>query len=105
VYQNIHNKTIYLLGLRPYGLYGRNFSNIVIYGGPSSRPDSKDWLSLLKPGQVDYLVVGRDYAQHEGWYEYRPFPIDIEKILAQPDKFKLVWSDTHAMIFKIYPSL
>ena len=36
VYQNIRGKTICLLGLRPYGLYGKEFSNRVIYGGNSS---------------------------------------------------------------------
>lgn len=105
VYQHIHNKTIYMIGLRPYGLYGKDFSNRVIYGGYSSQPESKEWLSLLKPEKVDYLVIGRDYDQREGWYEYKPFPGDIEKILAKPNIFKLVWSDDRAMIFKIDPPL
>ena len=105
VYRNIHNKTIYLLGLRPYGLYGKDFSNKVIYGGYSSQPNRNDWLSLIKPGKVDYLIIGRDYAQHKGWYEYSPFPYYISKILAKPHMFKLVWSDDHAMIFKIISPL
>jgi hypothetical protein len=103
VYQNIHGKTIYLLGLRPYGLYGKEFSNRVIYGGVSYSSKLEHWLSLIKQEKADYLIVGRDYAQHEGWYDYKPFPSDLAKILAMPTTFKLVWSDKRAMIFRIEP--
>jgi hypothetical protein len=101
VYQNIQGKTIYLLGLRPYGLYGKGLSNRVIYGGGSYGNKLEKWLPLLKKQRGDYLVVGRDYDQHEGWYDYKPFPRDLAKILAMPNIFKLVWSDHRAMIFSI----
>ena len=104
VYQNIHGKTLYLLGLRPYGLYGKELSNRVIYGGESHNAKLEDWLPLIKKNKVDYLVIGRDYAQHEGWYDFRPFPSDLAKIMAMPDIFKLVWSDKGSMIFSIEPS-
>jgi len=103
VYQNIRGKNLYLLGLRPYGLYGQEFSNRVIYGGDSHNTKLEDWLSLLKHHKVDYLVIGRDYAQHEGWYDFKPFPSDLAKIMAMPNIFKLVWSDHGAMIFSIQP--
>ena len=103
VYQNMRGKTIYLLGLRPYGVYGKEFSNRVIYGGDSHGTKLEVWLSLMKQEKVDYLVIGRDYAQHEGWYDYKPFPSDVAKILARPNIFKLVWSDDGAMIFSIEP--
>ena len=74
VYQNIRGKSLCLLGLRPYGLYGKEFSNRVIYGGDSHNTKLEDWLSLIKQNKVDYLVIGRDYAQHEGWYDFKPFP-------------------------------
>lgn len=101
VYQNIQGKTIYLLGLRPYGLYGKEFSNKVIYGGNSYGNKLEKWLPLIRKEKGDYLVVGRDYDQHEGWYDYKPFPRDLAKILAMPNIFKLVWSDNRAMIFSI----
>jgi len=104
VYQNIRGKNLYLLGLRPYGLYGKEFSNRVIYGGKSHNTNLEDWLSLIKQNKADYLVIGRDYAQHEGWYDFKPFPSDLSKIMAMPDIFKLVWSDNLAMIFSIEPS-
>jgi hypothetical protein len=104
VYQNIRGKTICLLGLRPYGLYGKELSNRVIYGGDSHGTHLEDWLSLIKKQHIDYLVIGRDYAQHQGWYNYLPFPSDVAKILAMPNFFKLVWSDNGAMIFSIEPS-
>jgi hypothetical protein len=99
----MQGKTIYLLGLRPYGLYGKEFSNRVIYGGDSHGTKLEVWLSLMKQEKVDYLVIGREYAQHEGWYDYKPFPSDVAKILARPNIFKLVWSDDGAMIFSIEP--
>jgi len=104
VYQNIRGKNLYLLGLRPYGLYGKELSNRVIYGGDSHNTKIEDWLSIIKQNKVDYLVIGRDYAQHEGWYDFKPFPSDIAKIIAMPNIFKLVWSDNRAMIFSIEPS-
>lgn len=104
VYQNIQGKTICLLGLRPYGLYGKELSNRVIYGGNSNGTNLDKWSSLIKQEKADYLVIGRDYEQHEGWYDYKPFPSDLAKILAMPNMFKLVWSDNRAMIFSIEPS-
>ncbi|MFA4903600.1 MAG: hypothetical protein WC600_12765 [Desulfobaccales bacterium] len=104
IYENIHGKTIYLLGLRPYGFYGKEFSNRVIYDGDSYGTKLEEWLSPIKQGKADYLIIGRDYAQHEGWYDYKPFPSDLAKILAKPNMFKLVWSDDLAMIFSIEPS-
>lgn len=104
VYQHIHGKTLYLLGLRPYGLYGQEFSNRVLYGGDSHHTRLEDWLSFIKRHQVDYLVIGRDYAQHEGWYDFKPFPPDLARLMAMPEFFKLVWSDNGAMIFSINPS-
>jgi hypothetical protein len=104
VYQNIRGKSICLLGLRPYGLYGKEFSNKVKYGGISHGTNLEDWLSLIKQEKIDYLVIGRDYAQHKGWYDFKPFPSDLAKILAMPHIFKIVWSDNHAMIFSIEPS-
>jgi hypothetical protein len=101
VYQNIQGKTIYLLGLRPYGLYGKKFSNKVIYGGKSYGRNLDKWLSDLKIEKGDYLVIGRDFDQHEGWYDYKPFPQDLAKLLAMPNIYKLVWSDSRAMIFSI----
>ncbi len=103
VYQNIRGKTICLLGLRPYGLYGQEFSNRVIYGGDSENTTLEVWLSHMKHGKVDYLVIGRDYAQHEGYHEYKPFPSDLAKVQASPD-FKVAWSDDRAIIFSIAPS-
>jgi hypothetical protein len=103
VYQHLHGRTIGLFGLRPYGLYGRELSNRVIYGGDSHGTNLKDWLGLLRKQKVDYLVLGRDYAQHEGWYDYRPFPADLAKIKASPRLFKPVWSDQRAVIFKVEP--
>jgi hypothetical protein len=104
VYQNIRGKTICLFGLRPYGLYGQEFCNRVIYGGDSHAKKLEDLLSLMKQEKVDYLVIGRDYAQHAGWYDYWPFPKDLTKIMAMPNIFKLVWSDNRAMIFRVEPS-
>lgn len=105
VYQNFRGKSLYLLGLRPYGLYGKELSNRVIYGGDSHNTELEGWLSLIKQNKVDYLVIGRDYAQHEGWYDFKPFPSDLAKIMAMPNIFKLVWSDDRAIIFSIQPSL
>ncbi|MHB9073521.1 MAG: hypothetical protein ACYC6G_08355 [Desulfobaccales bacterium] len=104
VYQNIQGKSICLLGLRPYGLYGKEISNRVIYGGNSSGTNLDEWSSLIKRAKCDYIVIGRDYAQHEGWYDYKAFPSDLAKIMAMPNIFKLVWSDKRAMIFSIEPS-
>jgi hypothetical protein len=104
VYQNIQGKTICLLGLRPYGVYGKELSNRVIYGGNSNGTNLDKWSSLIKQAKCDYLVVGRDYDQHEGWYDYKAFPSDLAKIMAMSDIFKLVWSDNSAMIFSIEPS-
>jgi hypothetical protein len=103
VYQNIQGKTIYLLGLRPYGLYGKELSNRVMYGGNSHNNKLENCLTLIKQNKVDYLIIGRDYAQHEGWYDYQPFPRDLAKIMAMPNFFKLVWSDNRAVIFSIDP--
>ena len=55
----------------------------------------------MKQEKVDYLVIGRDYAQHKGWYEFKPFPSDLAMIMAMPNIFKLVWSDNRAMIFSM----
>ena len=104
VYKNIQGKTICLFGLRPYGLYGKELSNKVIYGGDLYGTNLEDWLSLIKQDKANYLVIGRDYAQHDGWYDYKPFPLDIAKIMTMPNIFKLVWSDDRAMIFSIEPS-
>jgi hypothetical protein len=104
VYQNIQGKTICLLGLRPYGLYGKEISNRVIYGGNSNGTNIDKWSSLIKTAKCGYIVIGRDYDQHEGWYDYKPFPSDLAKIMAMPDIFKLVWSDNSAVIFSIEPS-
>jgi hypothetical protein len=104
VYQNIRGKTLCLLGLRPYGLYGKELSNRVIYGGHSHNSKLEDWLSLIKQNKVDYLVIGRDYTQHEGWYDYMPFPSDLAKIIAMSNICKIAWSDNRAMIFSIEPS-
>ena len=101
VYQNIRGKSLYLLGLRPYGLYGKELSNRVIYGGNSYNARLEDCLSLIKQNKADYLVIGRDFAQHEGRYEFMPFPSDLAKIMAMPNIFKLVWSDNRAMIFNM----
>ena len=103
VYGNIHGKTLYVLGLRPYGLYGQAFSNKVIYGNVSHNTTIDQWLSLIKKEKADYLIIGRDFTQHEGWHDYKPFPGDVAKILAMPNFFKLEWSDSNAMIFKIEP--
>lgn len=104
VYRNIQGKTLYVLGLRPYGLYGKEFSNKVVYGGLSYMTKFNHWLSLTKQEKADYLIIGRDYTQHEGRYDYNPFPDDVAKIRSMPNIFKLEWSDSHAMIFKIEPS-
>jgi hypothetical protein len=104
VYRNIKGKALYALGLRPYGLYGQEFSNKVVYGGLSDGSRLDSWLSLITQEKADYLIIGRDYVQYEGWYDYKPFPGDVAKILAMPDVFKLEWSDSHAMVFKIKPS-
>lgn len=104
VYQNIRGKTICVLGLRPYGLYGEEFTNRVIYGGSSYGTKLDYWLSIIKQEKADYLIIGRDFAQHSGWYDYKPFPSDVGMILSMPNIFKLEWSDNHAMIFRIEPS-
>jgi hypothetical protein len=101
VYQNIQGKTIYLLGLRPYGFYGKEFSNRVINGGDSHGTNLDKWLSIIKQEKCDYIVIGRDYDQHEGWYDYKPFPSDLAKIQSMKNIFKLIWSDNRAMIFSI----
>jgi len=93
------------MGLRPYGLYGKDLSNKVIYDGYSSDMKIEYLLSIIKQDKPDYLVIGRDFAQHQGWYDFNPFPDDIAKILAMPNAFKLEWSDSHAMIFKIETKL
>jgi hypothetical protein len=90
--------------LRPYGLYGKRFTNKVIYGGYSSGTKLRYWLFLVKKEKANYLVIGRDYDQHTGWYDFKPFPRDIGKILSMPHAFKLVFSDNHAMIFRVEPS-
>jgi hypothetical protein len=104
IYENIRAKTIYDLGLRPYGLYGKDLANRVIYDGYSSDMKLEYLLSNIKQKKPDYLVIGRDFAQHAGWYDYSPFPSDVGKILSMTNIFKLEWSDSHAMIFKIEPS-
>jgi hypothetical protein len=104
VYQNIRGKTICLFGLRPYGLYGKGFTNEVIYGGNSFGTKLRYWSFLIKKEKANYLVIGRDYDQHKGWYNFKPFPRDIGKILSMPNSFKLVYSDNHAMIFRVEPS-
>jgi hypothetical protein len=104
VYQNIRGKTICLFGLRPYGLYGKGLTNKVIYGGYSFDTKLRYWLFLVKKEKANYLVIGRDYDQHKGWYDFKPFPRDIGKILSMPNAFKLVFSDNHAMIFRVEPS-
>lgn len=104
VYENIRGKTIYELGLRPYGLYGKDFTNRVIYGDRSSDIKLDYLLSIVKQDKPDYLIIGRDFAQHAGWYEFRPFPSYVNNILQMGDIFKPVWSDSHAMIFTIDPS-
>jgi hypothetical protein len=104
IYENIRAKTIYDLGLRPYGLYGKDLGNRVIYDGYSSDLKLEHLLANIKQEKPDYLVIGRDFAQHEGWYDYSPFPSNVGKILAMTNIFKLEWSDNHAMIFKIEPS-
>jgi hypothetical protein len=104
IYKNIRSKTIYALGLRPYGLYGKDLANKVIYDGYSSDMKFEYLLSMIKQEKPGYLVIGRDFAQHPGWYDFSPFPGDVAKILAMPNVFKLEWSDSHAMIFKIEPS-
>jgi hypothetical protein len=103
VYQNIRGKTICLLGLRPYGLYGKEFSNRVIYGGTSYGTKLESWLSCIREEKADYLVIGRDYHQLAGAYDFRPFPSDLAKIQAMPDIFKSVWSDNGAVVFRIEP--
>jgi hypothetical protein len=104
VYKNIQGKTIYDFGLRPYGLYGKDLANRVIYGGYSSDMKLEYLVPVLKQEKPGFLVIGRDFAQHQGWYDFSPFPADVAKILAWPNIFKLLWSDDHAMIFKIDPS-
>jgi hypothetical protein len=42
-------------------------------------------------------------AQHEGWYDYQPFPGDLAKLMAMPKVFKVVWSDHRIVIFSIDP--
>jgi hypothetical protein len=104
VYANIRGKTICVLGLRAHGLYGKEFTNRVFYGGYSDGTTLENWLSMINREKPDYLIIGRDYAQHEGWYDYRPFPRDVGKIPTMPEIFHLVFSDNHAMIFRIEPS-
>lgn len=103
VNQNIRGKTICALGLRPYGLYGKGFGNRVTYGGYSAGTTLEDWLSILKQEKADYLAIGRDFAQHKGWHDFKPFPSDVGKMLSMTNLFKLVWSDSHAVIVKIEP--
>jgi hypothetical protein len=103
VYENIRGKTIVAMGLRPYGLYGKDLANRVIYEGYSSDLKLEKLLFMIKQKKPEYLVIGRDFAQHEGWYEFMPFPSEVDKIQKMGDIFKLVWSDSHAMVFKIDP--
>jgi hypothetical protein len=70
----------------------------------SNRSKLDHWLSVIQQEKADYLIIGRDFTQHEGWYDYKPFPGHVAKILAMPNVFKLEWSDSHAMVFKIESS-
>jgi hypothetical protein len=94
-------KTLYSVGLRPFGLYGRGWQNRVIDGG-SPRTWQLNQLSGRsgQPGQtgrspaVDYLLLSLD-----------PFtgdvPLAITELRRRPREFRPVYADDLAAVFEV----
>jgi hypothetical protein len=94
VQRNLHNTTIYSVGLRPYGLYGFPFDNRVIY-----RLGSVDWTyregwKTIQEFQPQYIAISRDPF-------FTTIPQDLAFLLNQPKAFEVVYQDSLAAVFRI----
>ncbi|NJK35715.1 MAG: hypothetical protein HC919_12630 [Oscillatoriales cyanobacterium SM2_2_1] len=88
-------KTLYGVGLRPFGLYGRSWQNRVIDGGSPRTWQLSQLAELRGRSQpVDYLLISLD-----------PFtgsvPPALLEILSRPQEFRPVYADDLAAAFQV----
>ncbi|AFY61768.1 hypothetical protein [Synechococcus sp. PCC 6312] len=94
IQKNIHNKIIYAVGLRPYGLYGFPFTNRVISGGS---PESWQYQSFQQTQQTwhpEYIVFSVDP------FTGKVSP-DIKYLLRDIQTYKPVFRDSYGIVFKV----
>ncbi|MGA1409703.1 MAG: hypothetical protein ACO37W_08215 [Prochlorotrichaceae cyanobacterium] len=94
IQQNVSDKTIYTIALRPYGLYNFPFSNRVIYPGDSDQFSYEQILEAVTIEQADYLAIGRNPFNGS-------FPIALEDLLKDTRQFELVYGDLLAAVFRV----
>ncbi|MEY2979413.1 MAG: hypothetical protein ACO31I_01440 [Prochlorotrichaceae cyanobacterium] len=94
IQQNVSDKTIYTIALRPYGLYNFPFSNRVIYPGDSDQFSYEQILESLTIEQVDYIAIARNPFNGN-------FPIALKDLIEDTRQFELVYGDLLAAVFRV----
>lgn len=91
--KNLTNTTIYSMNLRPYGLYGFPFTNQVVDGSITGTSYTKS-LESIKRNNSKFLTISRDPFTGK-------FPQALSGFIDKPEKFKMIYSDQLAVIFKV----
>jgi hypothetical protein len=91
--KNLTNTTIYSMNLRPYGLYGFPFTNQV-FDGSITRTSYTKSVESIKGNNSEFLIISRDPFTGQ-------FPQALSGFIDKTDKFKMIYSDQLAVIFKV----
>lgn len=91
--KNLTNTTIYSINLRPYGLYGFPFTNQVVDGSITGASYVKSVESIMR-NNSKFLTISRDPFTGK-------FPQALSGFIDNPKKFKVIYSDQLAVIFKV----
>jgi hypothetical protein len=95
VQHNVHDSTIYSVGLRPYGLLGDRFSNRVIDRLGSSGWTWTEGELVMVSQKATYIAVCRDPFD-------RSIPLEeLNKMARDRSKFELVYQDNLAVVFQV----
>ena len=91
--KNLTNTTIYSMNLRPYGLYGFPFTNQVVDGSITGTSYTKS-VESIKRNNSQFLIISRNPFTGK-------FPQALSGFIDNPEKFKMIYSDQLAVIFKV----
>ena len=91
--KNLRNTTIYSMNLRPYGLYGFPFANQVVDGSITGTSYTES-LESIKRNNAKFLIISRNPFTGK-------FPQALSGFIDNPEKFKMIYSDQLAVIFKV----
>ncbi len=94
VQKNIRNATIYSIGLRPYGLFGEQFDNVVIDRLGSSGWTQEEAEQVIQSRTPQYIAVCLDPFD-------RSIPPGLKSLLQQANRFEVVYRDPLAIVLRI----